>query len=217
MPAVRKVLVVEDDNLLRGLIASKLVSEGFWVATAANAQEARTISDDADPDIALLDIDLGAGPSGLDVAAYLAKQFPGIAIIFLTHIPEPKVISRDNKSVSKDAAYLLKDRINDPNVLSEAIEAASRNRSLAHFRDDRDAQHSLSGLSRTQLSVLHLIAMGLTNTEIAERRGTTVRSVELLVNRAIEAAGIELDSKHHKRVALVREYIKIAGLATTDI
>lgn len=214
MVANRKVLVVEDEPLVRSLIASKLSADGFWVATASNSAEARKIADESDPDLALLDIELGHGPSGLDLAEILRQRDPGIAIVFLTHLPEPRLIGANKRAVPKSAAYLLKDRINDPGVLNAAIEAVLRDRVTAEFRDDRTPEHAFAKVSNSQLAVLKMVAQGLSNAQIAERRGTTIRAVENLVKRAMDAAGLETNTRQHMRVAAAREFIKVVGITS---
>jgi DNA-binding NarL/FixJ family response regulator len=203
-------LVVEDESLLRALIMTALESDGFVVRGAANAAEARSIADDFDPDVALLDIELGNGPSGIDLSMVLRKTNPEIALVFLTHIPEPRVVGVDNKAIPRHAAYLVKDRVAEPGMVKSAIEAALRDRVGREFRDDKKT-HQLSEVSRSQLEVLKLVALGRSNTEIAESRGTTVRAVENLVKRALEAAGIN-SGEGNTRVVAAREFIKVAGL-----
>ena len=108
-------------------------------------------------------------------------QFPKIGLIFLTHIPEPRVVGVENGNVPKNAAYLRKDRMVDTGVLKAAIEAASRDRVGKQFRDDKTIQHELTNVSRSQLDVLRMVAMVLGNHEFAAQTGTTVRAVEHLV------------------------------------
>lgn len=208
----RKILLVEDEPLIRGLIAANLELDQFEVATASNAAEARKIAQTFDPDIAVLDIELGNGPNGVDLALVLRKQFPEIALVFLTHIPEPRITGIDNRSIPKNAAYLVKDRMADPGVLRAAIEAAVRNRVSENFRDDKAAGHKFASLSRAQLGVMKMIALGMSNHQIAAERGTTVRAVENLVKRAFEAADIPDDVGSNQRVSAAREFIKVAGL-----
>jgi DNA-binding NarL/FixJ family response regulator len=112
----------------------------------------------------------------------------------------------------KNVAYLLKQRLADPNLLKDAIEAALRENVGLEFRDDLKPTHPLVNVSRTQLDVLRMIAKGYSNQQIAEARGTTLRAVENLVNRAIAAAGIDVKSKTSARVIAVREFIRVAGL-----
>lgn len=208
----RSVLVVEDEPFVRGLVADKLKGDGFTVELASSAAEARKITANKDIDIVVLDIDLGSGPSGLDLGLALHKMHPEIALVFLTHVPEPRIFGVDVKSMPKNAAYLLKQRLSDPNLLKDAIEAALRDKVGPEFRDDLRPTHPLMNVSRTQLDVLRMIAKGYSNQQIAEARGTTLRAVENLVNRAIAAAGIDVKSKTSARVIAVREFIRVAGL-----
>lgn len=208
----RSVLVVEDEPFIRGLVADKLKSDGFKVEIASSAAEARKIAANNDIDVVVMDIDLGPGPSGLDLGIALHKMHPELALVFLTHVPEPRIFGIDVKSVPKNAAYLLKERLADPTVLNNAIEAALRDKVSPEYRDDLKPSHPLMNVSKTQLDVLRMIAKGMSNQQIAEARGTSLRAVENLVNRAISAAGIDVKSKTSARVIAVREFIRVAGL-----
>ena len=208
----RKVLVVEDEPLILGFIVQLLQGNGFDVRSAATAAEARKISDEFHPDVAVLDIELGNGPSGFDLAVVLRHNLPDIAIVFLTHIPEPRVVGLDSRDLPANAAYLVKDRMTDPALLMKAIDGATRKTVRRKFRDDKNVKHSLSDVSKSQLAVLQMVALGLSNPQIAAERGTTIRAVENLVNRAFEAAGINTDGAENPRVAAARAFIKVAGL-----
>jgi DNA-binding NarL/FixJ family response regulator len=164
-----------------------------------------------DPDAAILDVELGIGPNGFDLARILRESNPELGLVFLTNIPEPKTIGVDNRSIAKDAAYLVKESVGNIDLLLKAIKASLRGRVNPELRHDRET-HSLSNLSRSQLDLLHMAALGLSNSEIAQRRGTTVRAVENLFKRAIESAGIEVGPGEHGRVLAVRKYIETVVL-----
>jgi DNA-binding NarL/FixJ family response regulator len=209
--ATQKLLVVEDNQFMRALITDLLVTEGFEVEAVENSATAVKTAASFDPDAAILDVELGIGPNGFDLARILREGNPELGIVFLTNIPEPKTIGVDNRSIPKDAAYLVKESVGDIELLLKAIKASLRGRVGTELRHDRDA-HQLSNLSRSQLDLLHLAALGLSNTEIAQRRGTTVRAVENLFKRAIESAGIEVGPGEHGRVLAVRKYIETVVL-----
>lgn len=208
----RSVLIVEDEPFIRGLLADRLENDGFEVSLASSSAEARKIASNKDLDVAVLDIDLGSGPSGLDLGLALNKLHPEMALVFLTHVPEPRMFGVDIKQVPKNAAYLLKERLVDPELLTNAIEAAIRGKVGPEHRDDLKPSHPLINVSKTQLEVLRMIAKGMSNQDIADARGTSLRAVENLVNRAVAAAGIDVKSKTSARVIAVREFIKVAGL-----
>lgn len=61
---VRRVLVVEDEALLRALLKSTLATHGFEVDTASDAVSASRMMKAFDPDVMVVDIDLGEGALG---------------------------------------------------------------------------------------------------------------------------------------------------------
>jgi DNA-binding response OmpR family regulator len=82
-----RVLVVEDEAFIRLLVAETLTSQGFDVRVASSAVEARGVVAEFDPTVAVLDIELGQGPTGLDLANALRLTAPEIAFVFLlTHL-----------------------------------------------------------------------------------------------------------------------------------
>ena len=208
----RRVLVVEDEHAIRGLIISKLESDGFSVRGAMSAAEARLVQNAFDADVAVLDIELGEGPSGIDLAVILRAMNPEIGLVFLTHIPEPRVVGIDNRMIPKNAAYLVKNRMADPDQLRDAIELALRNQVSNEYRDDKAGDHKFANVSKSQLSVLKMVALGMSNAEIAAERGTTLRAVENLVKRAFEAAEIMPHANQHPRVVAAREFIRVVGM-----
>lgn len=77
-----KILVVDDDNLLRRSLQYRLSREGYAVTTAEGGNEALTFARRDRPDLVLLDIGL-PDRDGLDVARTLQHEL-NIPIIFLS-------------------------------------------------------------------------------------------------------------------------------------
>ncbi|MGA1033556.1 MAG: response regulator transcription factor [Aquiluna sp.] len=123
----RHVLLVEDEPLLRDLIAKSMEASGFIVTTAANATDAKRAIKTADPDAMVVDIELGPGPNGLDLAEVVAKQRPDIGVVFLTNLPDPR-FGGSGKAITKNQAYIRKGAIESTGELVEALEAVLRDR-----------------------------------------------------------------------------------------
>jgi DNA-binding NarL/FixJ family response regulator len=208
----RTVLVVEDDPMTLGLVMSALEHEGFRVVGASSPSSAIQSIRECDPDAVVLDVELGSGPTGFDIATAIGKKYPHIGILFLTHLPDARFAHGQNKSVPKGAGYLRKDRLIEPQVLVDAIESVLRNDGARTIRDDKDPARPLSSLTRTQIEVMQLVADGLSNQEIAEMRGTSLRAVQDLVTRCLSGMGIGPDDPGHSRVLAARKYIAAAGL-----
>jgi DNA-binding NarL/FixJ family response regulator len=203
----RTILVVENEDFLRSLIADSLEKAGFNVATAANGLDAKRLISSVDPDALILDIDLGHGPTGLDVAAQLSMTTPEVGIVFLTDLPDPR-FARDNHEVKKNQAYLNKKLLADSAVLVEAIEAVLLETGIDHFRHDKLDGRPLANLSRTQLEILKLLSEGKTNQQIADARGRSLSATESAVTRTLEELGIPKDAELNVRVAAARKYFE---------
>ena len=216
MPLQRTIVVVENESLLRDLIARSLETAGFDVSTAANAADAKRAVKATDPDICVVDIELGPGPNGFDLADYLAREAPDVGVVFLTNLPDPRFADRDTKTVTQKQAYLRKSQLVDSKELIEAINAVLKEVDVDHYRHDQNLERPLAALSRRQISVLKLVAEGHSNNQIAEERGTTVRAVEGMVSRIFTALGVDAQGVGNARVEATRMYLSAAGAVTVN-
>lgn len=207
----RRILVVEDEPLMSSLLVEMLSSVGFVVSSAVNVVEARRQVESFDPDAVLLDISLGAGPSGLDLGYVLSRSRPDIALIFLTKHPDGGSSGLSVDDLPPRCGFLRKDMVRDSRYLIDEIEAV-----LA----DRQAAIQLSGgghgsalpLTAKQHEVLRLMAMGYTNATIARLTSAAESSVERWVAGIFRALGIDAKGDVNPRVEAVRRFIGSAGL-----
>jgi DNA-binding response OmpR family regulator len=81
-PAPRRVLVVDDDDVIRSLVRDGLEREGFEVCIADDGESAlRELAEDA-PDLVILDVNLPAS-GGFDVLSSI-RESSGVPVILLT-------------------------------------------------------------------------------------------------------------------------------------
>jgi DNA-binding response OmpR family regulator len=78
----KKILLIDDDALLRRSLSFHLQQAGYQVQTAASAEEGLSIIGGEPPDLILLDIGL-PGMDGLDALRHFNQQV-GVPIIFIT-------------------------------------------------------------------------------------------------------------------------------------
>jgi two-component system, OmpR family, response regulator len=79
-----RVLLVEDDAALRDAVGSALRSDGHALHAEPDGTRIRPTAEHFRPDIALLDVRLPQGPSGLSIARILRDSDPDLPIIFLS-------------------------------------------------------------------------------------------------------------------------------------
>ncbi|MES2776823.1 MAG: response regulator [Bacteroidota bacterium] len=101
-----KIGVVEDEMIIAKSIVSTLLALQYEVIEpAANYKEAIEMINAAEPDVLLLDINLGGQKDGIDVAMY-ARENCSLPIIFLTANSDKETIQR--AKIAKPNAYLVK-------------------------------------------------------------------------------------------------------------
>jgi len=218
----RRVLLVEDEPLLASLMAQVLTDSGLVVRACGSETEARRVLREFDLDAALIDVHLGSGPSGLYLAHALSRSHPHVGILLLSRYEDLSAAGLDTWELPPGSAFLRKDQVSDREVLLHALDGVLRGRPLTIGATDetgtggatgitpRDRQ--LAALTRTQLAVLRLAALGLTNTSIAARRETSERSVERLLGSIYDTLCIPTDGEVNARVEAVRRYVAAAGL-----
>lgn len=207
----RSILVVEDEALLRELIGSTLQERGFEVATAGSPSEAIEQFRSLDPDGVVMDIDLGPGPNGFDLAERFVESGTGVSIVFLTNLPDPRFAGRGPDDVPEGIAYLRKSAVRDVDGLIDTLDATMRGGVEAYMRHDRADDRPFAALTRNQIEALRLVALGRSNAQIAEARGTSVKAVERVVARAFAAAGVDPESAGNNRVDAARRFILLTS------
>ena len=207
----RRLLVVEDEPLMASLLAQALSAAGFEAAVSADVLSARACIRDFDPDAVLLDVNLGDGPSGLDLAHVLHEQRPDIAIVVLTKYPDPRIGGMAAADLPPNCGFLRKDRVKDTEYLIEAINAVLSDQPTV-ARQALQESGPLGQLTGRQLDILRLISMGYTNDYIARLKGASTSTVERWSVEIFKALGIDTRGVVNPRVEAVRQFIAAAGV-----
>ena len=203
---MRRLLLVEDEQLTQSLISNLLSQRGFEVEACGNASEAAKLARAFDPDVMVVDISLGEGPSGIDLVHAMRNAYPHLAFVVLSNFAALPTSIRDLKEI----AYLRKRDVADPQMLIDAVEQVLRDVDASSTFPIAQAT-ALSSLTKQQLDVLALVAAGLSNREIAQRRGTTIQSTEQLIGRIYKALGLKRDRARSLRVQATSVYSSIMG------
>jgi CheY-like chemotaxis protein len=93
--AVTRVLLVEDEGLIRLVIAEILRDEGFDVMEARNGDEAASALDRVDGfDVLFTDVQMPGKLDGIDVAVYARNRDPTIPVLIVSGLAGKSVMSR---------------------------------------------------------------------------------------------------------------------------
>ena len=154
-----KLLVVDDEHLIRWSLEQSLMKQGYDVATAASGEEAvKQIQDDA-PELVLLDIQL-PGMDGLEVLEKVKEIDSEIIVVMVTALG---VLETAVKAM-RLGAY---DYINKPFNLDElsiivkkALETRQLRKEVAHLRSAQESKFGIDNIigdSRHMKQVLDMV------------------------------------------------------------
>ena len=212
MSALR-VVIVEDDALLRTSLVAALPLQGIDVVGSADgAAGALELIRRVQPDAALLDLDLGVGPNGIDIARLLRAEYPAMGLVVLTGYTDPRLAGASSAQLPEDVEYVVKSRLPDAALLGRIL-ARSVARRTGQVSDLPAplAPHAPHDLTRVQLEVLRFVARGMNNAEIAAARSVSEKAVENTITRLCRRLGIANDGEANTRVLLTRYYFMMSG------
>ena len=120
-----RVLLIDDDALVRLMLLDTLAAEGIEVDGLANAEDALVLLGAGQvPDVLVADIDLGPGLSGLDLASIAHQErHPTVEVVLISGTsPAPGLLGRRERFLRKPFA---------PAALAEVIRGAAAAASAA--------------------------------------------------------------------------------------
>ena len=205
-----KLMIVEDQALFREMLGRSLstepaVSVVSAVSDGASAiEEARRVR----PDVVLMDIDLGAGPTGIEAARRIRQERPEVGIVLLSMHSDKEYLASLTPQEATGWSYLLKGSISDLKSLTRAILGSAAGLTVL----DPQIVNALSPKPKTDLEslvqrhreVLELMSQGYDNAAVAERLSITETSVETCIDAIYQHLGINRGEPVHPRVKRVK-------------
>jgi CheY-like chemotaxis protein len=95
------VLVVDDEDALRSVLSTELISEGYTVDTAPDGDDAITILQQKAFDLVLLDIKMPR-VDGFEVLRFIKQKYPNTKVIMLTGFADLKNAIESKKLGAED-------------------------------------------------------------------------------------------------------------------
>lgn len=196
------VVIIDDHTMFRqGLMSLFSGQDGIVISgETGNSLEAVKLLLDKEPDIALVDLSMPVR-NGIEIVREAKGLSLKTAFIVLSMSGDPLTVSR---ALDEGASgYLLKDNTFDEILVAVRTVAEGERYICPALMDNLMAFNSSkagrsSDLSQREKEVLSLIAAGLTNKEIADRRFISVKTVETHRARIMSKLGL------HRTADLVR-------------
>jgi DNA-binding NarL/FixJ family response regulator len=213
------VILVDDHVLFRQALRHLLetVPDIRVVAEASDGSAVERLVERHQPDVVVMDVSMPA-IDGITATGMLRDRYPHLGIIVLTMFAEDAQVIRAIRAGAD--GYLLKN-IESSRVV-DAIRAVARGESIidpelaskviTEFRrlSDDNGATNIAGLTDREISLLQLVAAGLSNKEIASELGLA----ESTVKNRLSILFQKLDVKDRTQAAI---YAMTHGLVNSPV
>jgi DNA-binding NarL/FixJ family response regulator len=212
-----RVVVAEDDVLMREGIARLLTEGGFEVvATAGDAEALLRRALAHKPDVVIADVQMPPGreDDGLRAAIELRRQRPEIGVLVLSqHYEEQYALDLIGER-PEGVGYLLKERVGDVTTFLESVGRVAAGGSaldpevVARMLGRRRSGGPLERLSPREREVLAAMAEGKSNRGIGEALVVSDAAVEKHVRNIFHKLDLGATPTEHRRVLAVLKYLQ---------
>ena len=213
--AVRRVVVADDDVLLRAGVAGLLERSGFEIAgQAGDAEELLAVVRGQRPDLVIVDIRMPPNQEceGLEAARVIRRELPGIGILVLSaHVEVAEAM--ELLATGRRVGYVLKSRVAKVADFIDSVDRLMEGGSVVdpvlvqELVNVRHRQDRLHDLTEREQEVLELMAEGASNAGIARRLFVTEGTVEKHVRSILAKTRLPETPDDHRRVLAVLTYL----------
>jgi len=219
-PAALRVVIAEDDVLLREGIARLLGDAGLdVVAQAGDADDLLRKTLAHRPDVAIVDVRMppNGHHDGLVAAMELRRRLPGTGVLILSQFYEPSYALDLIGDRAEGFGYLLKERVGDVATFVNAIQRVAAGGTaldpevVSRMLGRRQLDDPLRALTPREHDVLAAMAEGKTNGGIAETLTLSEASIEKHVTAIFRKLGLRSAYTEHRRVQAVLTYVRSVG------
>ena len=212
-----RVVIAEDDALLREGLVLLLGSEGIDVVGAAdNADDFLAAVSEHRPDAAIVDVRLPPSftDEGLRAAVEARERVPGLPILVLSAYVEDSYAGDLLAGGAGAIGYLLKERVGKVATFLDALHRVVAGGTVldpevvSQLMVRRRADDPMRTLTPRERDVLALMAEGRTNGAIAEQLVVSDPAVSKHIGNIFAKLGLAQDDSGHRRVLAVLAYLR---------
>jgi two-component system response regulator FixJ len=194
------VALIEDDEAALDSLRALLEARGYDVRCFRSAEDFLGTAEAADPDCIVSDVRM-PGISGLDLHRQLKLRGSAIPMILITGHGDIAMAV----AAIKEGAFDFIEKPYDADRLIASIDKAIAAEQEQRSRESQAKEliERVAELSPRQREVMHLVAQGFSNKQIAQRLGISPRTVETYRAWAMERVGAANVAELVRKVMLI--------------
>jgi serine/threonine-protein kinase len=212
-----RIVIADDEALLREGLARLLDDAGFEVAgRCGDADALLRMVDARRPDVAIVDIRMppNHGEDGLLAAQEIRRRHPDMGVLVLSHHLDSRYAARLLEGVPERAGYLLKERVSEVAVVSDALRRIHEGECVidptivSRLVARKRKRGPIDELTEREREVLSLIAEGRSNGAIAEQLFLSKKTIDAHISQIFMKLDLRESPEDHRRVLAVLTFLR---------
>ena len=206
------VMLVEDNPLLLNLVSKMIKSYPVnLIGAALTYEESLKIFNEKKPNSVVLDLDLGDGFSGFELAIILRGIDPKLAIVFYSSYEDERFMIKNNHNRITKYKYLRKSEIVHERKMYDAILESLELVKSENPSEEQKKVVKYQELNEREIELMKYVASGFSNKKISELYSMKLKSCENAISRLSKKLGIPYEDHSNQRVLITKKYLKYSG------
>ena len=221
---VLRVIIAEDTLIVREGVRMVIDrnTDVEVVGDCADLPSLLRLVEESSPDVVVTDVRMPPSftDEGIRFAVELRHTHPDIGVVVLSQYAEPAYANELLSEGSARRAYLLKERVSQPDQLAQAIRTVAGGGSVIDHTivdmlvaaSSKRPTSPLAALTPREMDVLEQVAQGKSNAGVAATLFLTERAVEKHINAMFAKLGLAATPDLNRRVAAVLLLLSERGM-----
>jgi DNA-binding NarL/FixJ family response regulator len=209
---VPSVMLVENNQLLLLLVSNLIKTYPLnLINSCASFEVALEAFKKNTPEVVVLDLDLGDGPNGYELALIMRQINPELGIVFYSSFNDERFIIKRNSQKLNKYVFLRKNQIINDDAIYEAIKQALEKITDNSKYSNQEIAKYYENFNEREIELMNYVASGFSNKKIASLFKIEIKSCENAISRLAKKLNLPQEDSTNQRILITRKYLEFCG------
>lgn len=209
---VPSVMLVENNQLLLLLVSNLIKTYPLnLINSSASFDVALEAFKKSVPDVVVLDLDLGDGPNGYELAVIMRQTKPNLAIVFYSSFSDERFSMNRNIQKINNYVFLRKNEIINNDAIYNAIKQSLEKITDNSKYSNQEITRYYKNFNEREIELMNYVASGFSNKKIASIFKIEIKSCENAISRLAKKLNLPQEDSTNQRILITRKYFEFCG------
>ena len=206
------VNLVENNELLLLLVSNLIKTYPVDLLNSSSTYGAALKAfNQKNSDVVILDLDLGEGPSGYDLALMMRQLKSNLGIVFYSSFNDERFIINGNNQRLTNYVFLRKSEIINNNAIYDAILQSIEILEEENKFRKKEVTAFYKNFNDREIELMAHVAAGFSNKKIASIFKIEIKSCENAISRLAKKLNLPQEDLSNQRIMITRKYLQLCG------